>query len=115
MAQATKVKSPHSTKDLSEVTGRELDAWVAQELDGYTGVSRRPDGDFDGTKGGKRLIPSYRSPSSVKALAANLTGGRRLVLRSPTGFVVVDNADAAMCDLANKALILESLRKRGAV
>ena len=108
-------KSPHSTKALEEVTGRELDAWVAAELDGYNGVSKRPDGNYQGNKGGVKFVPDYRNPAAVKALAANLTGGRRLVLRTPTGAVNVDNATPDLCELANRALVLESMFKRGAV
>ena len=108
-------KSPHSTKALEEVTGRELDAWVAAELDGYNGVSKRPDGNYEGNKGGLKVVPEYRNPAAVKALAAKLTGGRRLVISTPAGFVPVDNATADQCALANRALVLESMFKRGVV
>ena len=117
MASKKGPKSPHSNKELADVDGRELDAWVAQEIDGYNGVSRRPDGDYDGNKGGMRLVPNYRNPSAVKALAGNvLTSGRRLVLNdSGKGFLDIDSASEDECALANKVLVLESMFKRGAV
>lgn len=108
-------KSPHSERTLGDVGGRELDAWVAAELDGYASVSKRADGNYEGTKGGRRLVPNYRSPAAVAALAANLTGGRRLVLSVPSGLVAIANATPEQCELANRALVLESMRKRGVV
>lgn len=110
-----KPKSPYSTKTLNEMSGRELDAWVAAELDGYSGVTKRPDGNYQGNKAGVKIVPDYRNPAAVKALASKLTGGRRLVLYAPTGAVNIDNATMEQCDLANKALVLESLFKRGVV
>lgn len=108
-------KSPHSDERLEDVSGRELDAWVAAELDGYTGVSKRGDGNYEGNKGGRRLVPDYRNPSSVKQMAGKLTGGKRLVLMINGSAVNVDDAGVEMCELASRALILESLKRRGAI
>ena len=117
MASKKGPKSPHSAKELADVDGRELDAWVAQEIDGYNGVSKRADGDYDGNKGGRRLVPDYMNPNAVKALAANvLTNGRRLVMSdSSKGVFSIDSANVEECATANRALVLESMFKRGAV
>lgn len=109
-------RSPHSEDRLEDVIGRELDAWVAAELGGYSTVRRRPDGDYDGaTAGQRKSVPNYCSPDAVRALAGRLTNGRRLVLRSPSGVVNIDNASTEQCELANRALVLESMKNRGAV
>lgn len=108
-------RSPHSVKSLGDVSGRELDAWVAQELDGYNGVGRRPDGDFEGVKAGRRLVPDYRTPTAVRRLAENLTSGRRLVLSDSSVIIDIDNATPEQCELANRAMVLESMNRRGAV
>lgn len=108
-------KSPYSDDALHDASGRELDAWVASELDGFRGVSKRQDGSYEGSKGGRRPIPEYRTTAEVKRLANQLTDGRRLVLSFNGKTVSIDDAGPDMCELANRALILESMKKRGAI
>lgn len=111
-------QSPHSEKPLESVSGKELEAWAAQELDGFTGVSKKADGSFEGTKNGKKPVPGYlRDKAEIKRLQASvLVGARKLILRDGSGAIkTVDEADADMLILALRALVLESMYKRGVV
>lgn len=110
-------KSPHSDDGLADVSGPELDGWAAQEIDGFANVSRGPSGRFQGRKGGgaPRDVPAYaESRAELSRLAgAVLTPGRSLQLRENGRPVSLDDAGQAMRSAALRALVLESLRKRG--
>lgn len=118
-----RIKSPHSGKSLEETHGGELEAWAAAELDGFSGVAKVA-GEFRGAKGVdrggvaiSRRVPRYAGDrDAFKRVAMSvLAPGRKLVIVKNGNRVDVDSADAEQLQVGLRALILESMKRRGAV
>ena len=107
-------QSPLLDESLAEATGEDLEAWVAVEIDGFKDVKRVGSKWRGKHKGTDKPVPAYRGQIAVLSQQV-LEQGRKLVLSGPSGEISLNEASTALLEAALRALILESMRLRGAI